>query len=61
MRLSILMAVMHVMGRLGLWDPYLHFIQTFLDLLDDAAYEEFGPLWDEGMYDIELGEVIPVG
>lgn len=53
MRLSILMAVMYVMGRLGLWAPYTHFMQSVLNALDRACYEEFGPLWWEGLDDLE--------
>jgi len=55
MRLSIVMAVMHVMGRLGLWAPYLHFVQSVLNLLDRACEEEWGPPPLEGLYDMEWG------
>ncbi len=58
MRLSIVMAVMHVMGRLGLWAPYLHFVQSVLNLLDRACEEESGPMWDVGLYDVEEGKII---
>ncbi len=34
MRLSIVMAVMYVMGRFGVWEPYLRFTQMVLDILD---------------------------
>ena len=55
MRLSLLMAVMYVMGRLGIWKPYLRFIEVFLSYLDNAVYEEIGPLWQESLFDLEAG------
>ena len=59
MRLSLLMAVMHVMGRLGIWGPYLRFIDMFLNYLDDVCYETWGNIWwDEGLFDVEEGQVI---
>jgi len=58
LKLSIVMAVMHIMGRLGLWEPYLHFVQSVLNLLDRACEEEWGPLPLEGLYDIEEGKII---
>lgn len=53
MRLNLVTAVMFVMGRLGIWEPYLHFVDSILKLLDNACYEEFGPLWWETMEDLE--------
>lgn len=61
MKLSLLMAIMHVMGRLGLWKPYLWWIQKWIDYLDQACEEEFGPFWDEGLYDVEEGAVVTYG
>jgi len=48
------MAVMHVMGRLGIWEPYLIFVQKVLNVLDRACEEEFG--WDEE-FDKQGGKV----
>jgi len=55
MRLGLLMACMYVMGRLGLWAPYGRMVDMVLKLLDQACYEEWGPLWWEGLDDLEAG------
>jgi len=57
MRLSLVMAVMYVLGRLGLWSPYLRMVGDFLKLLDRACEEEFGLPWQEGLVDLEEGLV----
>ena len=54
MRLNIVMAVMHVIGRLGVWRPYLVFIDRFLKMLDQACEEEWGPLPLDEMEDMEI-------
>lgn len=53
MKLSIVMATMHVMGRLGVWRPYLVFIDRVLKVLDQACEEEWGPLPLDGLYELE--------
>ena len=53
MRLSIVMAVMYVMGRLGVWEPYLRFVEMILNVLDRVCEEEFGLPWQEEMYNME--------
>ncbi len=59
MRLSIVMAVMCVMGRLGLWAPYLRLVDNTLKALDRACEEAFGDIfWDSGLYDVEEKRVI---
>jgi len=57
MRLSFVMSTMHVMGRLGLFKPYLLFIERILNILDVACEEEFGPLWQDSLDDLEAGIV----
>ena len=54
MRLNVVMAVMYVMGRFGVWRPYLVFIDRVLNLLDTACEEEFGPMWQDSMPDMEV-------
>lgn len=53
MRLNVVMAVIYVMGRLGIWAPYLRFVQNFLNMLDKACEEEFGIPWQETLDDLE--------
>ena len=55
MRLSIVMAGMHVFGRLGLFKPYLHVIDSILRMLDTACEEEWGIPWQESLPDMEVG------
>ena len=58
-KLGIVMAVMHVMGRLGLWAPYLRMTQMVLNTLDRACEEAWDFVWwDIGLYDIEEKVVI---
>jgi len=55
MRLGLLMAVMYVMGRLGLWAPYGRMVDMVLKLLNQACYEEWGPTWQESLDNLEAG------
>lgn len=51
MNASVWMAVMHVMGKLHVWRPYLIFIEKILAIMDDFYEEEFS--WDAGLYQME--------
>ncbi len=58
-KLGVVMAVMHVMGRLGLWAPYLHLVDNILKALDRACEEAWNYVWwDTGLYDVEEGKII---
>ncbi len=58
-KLGVVMAVMHVMGRLGLWAPYLRLVDNTLKALDRACEEAWDYVWwDTGLYDVEEGKII---
>ena len=54
MRLNLVMAGMHVLGRIGFFKPYTFMIDRVLKMLDTACEEEWGIPWQESLPDMEL-------